>query len=77
MIQISGVPWAWGFEDGAQGKSIYTGYHLFTGKKLVEYKRGWGAGRRATTTNYVPFQQAPEAYRNILPAEQREDWVGS
>jgi len=43
---ITGTPWAWGFEDAAKGKSVYTGYHLFVGAKLSEYKRGWSEGRK-------------------------------
>lgn len=43
---ITGTPWAWGFEDGSLGKSVYAGYHLFSGKKLVEYKRGWSEARK-------------------------------
>lgn len=43
---IPSTAWAWGFEDGAQRKSIYTGYHLFAGAKLSEYKRGWAEGRK-------------------------------
>lgn len=43
---IPSLAWAWGFEDGAQRKSIYTGYHIFAGVKLSEYKRGWVEGRR-------------------------------
>lgn len=42
---VTGVPWAWGFEDGAKGKSFYTGYHLFAGAKLAQYKAGWREGR--------------------------------
>lgn len=41
------LPYAWGFEDGAQGKSFYTGYDYFAGEKLVSYKTGWHAGRNA------------------------------
>lgn len=44
--RVTGVAWAWGFEDGANGKSVYTGYHLFVGRKLSEYRRGWAEGRR-------------------------------
>ena len=44
---ITGVPWAWGFEDGAKGESIYAGYHLFAGAKLAQYKRGWREGRKS------------------------------
>lgn len=44
---ITGTPWAWGFEDGAQNKSIYSGYYLFCGRKLTEYKQGWAQGRKA------------------------------
>lgn len=44
---ISGVAWAWGFEDGAKGVTVYNGYHLFAGAKLSEYKQGWAAGRKA------------------------------
>ena len=51
MTIITGVPWAWGFEDGAKGESIYTGYHLFTGAQLTEYKCGWQAGQRAINTH--------------------------
>lgn len=43
---IAGTPWAWGFEDGSKGVTVYAGYHLFTGKKLVEYKRGWQEARK-------------------------------
>lgn len=43
---ITGTPWAWGFEDGAKGNSFYTGYHLFTGAKLSQYKAGWREGRK-------------------------------
>jgi hypothetical protein len=43
---ITGTPWAWGFEDGAKGNSVYAGYHIYTGSKLVEYKRGWSEGRK-------------------------------
>lgn len=44
---IGGVPWAWGFEDGAKGVTVYNGYHLFVGAKLSEYKAGWAQGRKA------------------------------
>lgn len=44
---ITGTPWAWGFEDGAEGVTIYNGYHLFVGRKLTEYKQGWAQGRKA------------------------------
>lgn len=44
---IAGVPWAWGFEDGAKGVTVYNGYYLFVGRKLTEYKQGWAAGRKA------------------------------
>lgn len=47
---IPSIAWAWGFEDGAQRKSIYTGYHLFAGVKLGEYKRGWAEGKRSATS---------------------------
>lgn len=43
---ITSTAWAWGFEDGAKGKSFYTGYHLFAGAKLSQYKRGWCEGRK-------------------------------
>jgi len=43
---IPSVAWAWGFEDGAKGESVYSGYHLFAGRKLTEYKQGWAAGRK-------------------------------
>lgn len=43
---ITGTPWAWGFEDGAKGQSVYTGYHLFAGPKLTEYRKGWAEGKR-------------------------------
>lgn len=43
---VSGVAWSMGFEDGQAGKSIYSGYHIFSGKKLVDYKAGWQAARK-------------------------------
>ena len=43
---ITGVAWAWGFEDGAKGVTVYNGYHLFVGAKLSEYKQGWAQGRK-------------------------------
>ena len=73
MITVT-LPFAWGFRDGCHGESVYTGYHLFIGSQLTEYKRGWAAGQQATDS-YVPFQN-PELYRDVLPAEQRDDWIG-
>lgn len=46
-IAITSTAWAWGFEDGAKGVTIYNGYHLFVGAKLGQYKQGWTAGRKA------------------------------
>ncbi len=46
MIAVT-LPFAWGFADGAHGKSVYAGYCLFIGAKLAEYQRGWAAGRAA------------------------------
>lgn len=43
---ITGTPWAWGFEDGAKGVTVYNGYHLFVGAKLGQYKQGWAQGRK-------------------------------
>lgn len=43
---ITGVAWAWGFEDASKGKSVYEGYHLFAGAKLSQYKAGWREGRK-------------------------------
>ncbi len=43
---ITGIPYAWGFQDGAQGKSEFTGYHLFAGRKLTQYQQGWREGKR-------------------------------
>lgn len=44
---IPSTAWAWGFEDGAKGVTVYAGYHLFAGRKLSEYRRGWNEGRKA------------------------------
>lgn len=44
---ITGTPWAWGFEDGAQGRSLYDGYNVFCGCKFLQYEAGWNAGREA------------------------------
>lgn len=43
---ITSTAWAWGFEDGAKGVTVYNGYHLFAGVRLGEYKRGWSEGRK-------------------------------
>lgn len=43
---IPSVAWAWGFEDGAKGVTVYNGYHLFVGRKLTQYKQGWAQGRK-------------------------------
>jgi hypothetical protein len=43
---IGGAPWAFGFQDGANNVTVYTGYHLFTGSKLAQYKAGWREGQR-------------------------------
>lgn len=43
---IPSVAWAWGFEDGSANRSIYTGYHLFCGQRLTQYKAGWMEGQR-------------------------------
>lgn len=72
---IPGTPWAWGFEDGARGRSIYLGYHLFCGAKLAQYKAGWVEGNALVTDTYVPFQ-CPELYADAQPAENRDDWIG-
>lgn len=45
-ITVKSIAWAWGFEDGAKGVTVYTGYHLFAGVKLSEYKQGWAQGRK-------------------------------
>lgn len=74
MIAVT-VPFAWGFADGCRGESVYAGYCLFIGAQLAEYVRGHAAGREAVST-YVPFQ-CPELYRDVQPAENREDWVGA
>ena len=41
------LPFAWGFEDGAQGHSLYAGYTLFCGQKFLQYEQGWKAGQAA------------------------------
>jgi hypothetical protein len=38
---------AWGFEDGAQGRSEYEGYQYFAGELLGEYRTGHQAGKAA------------------------------
>ena len=38
------VPFAWGFADSSQGKTMFTGYSCFVGSDLTEYLRGWNAG---------------------------------
>lgn len=43
---IPSIAWAWGFEDGSKGVTVYNGYHLFAGKKLSQYKAGWREGKR-------------------------------
>ncbi len=39
------LAFAWGFEDGAQGKSEYEGYQYFVGPLLSEYRKGHQAGK--------------------------------
>lgn len=39
------LPFAWGLQDGAQGKSEYTGWELFIGPRLTQYRKGWKAGK--------------------------------
>lgn len=43
---ITGLPWAYGFEDGAQGRSHLNGVDLFAGAQLREYRRGWSEGSK-------------------------------
>ena len=50
-IVITGVPFAWGFQDGAKGESEFTGYDYFSsGPKLAQYREGWKHGQRVRTT---------------------------
>ena len=41
--------WAWGFEDGARGESVYEGLNYWTlgSRKFAEYEAGHKEGRRA------------------------------
>jgi len=44
-IVVTSEAWAWGFEDGATGKSEFEAYGLFVGEKLADYLAGWQQGR--------------------------------
>ncbi len=70
------TPWQLGFEDASVGNSIWFGYHMFLGDRLVEYKRGWFEGQSVVDASYVPFQMPKEVYSAVQFAEDRADWIG-
>src|SRR5689334_11179208 len=60
FIVIKSPAWAWGFEDGYQGRNEFTAYDRFCGQCVKEYLEGWRHGRAVTLTRHPIAETATE-----------------